>query len=179
MRKRYIFVTLIIVIVCILIWKLSSSYALYNKGYEGTNIVNGDKWSVNVVEIGDVVTNGDATLLGDIDSIGTTFNFDVNLIKSGDSISFPITIKNTGKLDAMLYTIALSGLSKLDSEVINYEIVPLDYTYLKTDTTNGSIMKNGQVQMFKVTVSYSNNVSVNTNRDYNLNLSGTIIYQQV
>ena len=168
----------VIVIVCVLIWKLSTSYAMYNPGYEGKNIVAGDKWGVNIVEVGEIKSNGNVIIDKEVSTIGTTLNFGVSLFSPGDEVSFEFKVQNLGKLDAELYATTLNGLSQLESEVISYEILPLEYAIIHEDEREGSIIKNNESQSFKITVRYEDNVSNSNNKEYNLNLGSTIIYKQ-
>ena len=177
LQKRYIILFAVIALVGVLVWKLSSSFA-FEQGYTGNNIVTGRNWGINITEIGEVKTEGEAILTGKVDSIASTLNFNVSLFKPGDSISFDIKVTNTGKLNAELYAMTLTGISRLDAEVIDYEITPLDYVNAHTDTVDGSIIKSGESQMFRLTVTYSNRVGADQNREYSLGLGSTIIYKQ-
>ena len=168
MQKRYIILGVVLVIVCGLIWKISGSYAFFDPGYHGENIVSGDKWGVNIVEVSEIETIGNPI----------TLNFAVSLFAPGDTVTFDFKIKNTGKLDAELYATTLSGLSNLESEVISYEILPLDYINIHTDDTEGSIIKSGETQSFRITVKYEDNIAINNVKEYNLGLGSTIIYKQ-
>ena len=176
--KRHIAVLMIVVFVCVLIWRVSTSYAFVDIGYSGRNIISGDKWGVNIVEVGEVELVGDALLTKEVSTIGTTLNFDVALFKPGDKVSFDITVENTGNLKAELYALTLQGLSNIDSEVITYTILPVDYVMLHEDGKEGSIIKRGEKQMFKLTVSYDENVSLSNDKEFNLSLGSTIIYKQ-
>ena len=175
-QKRYIVLGLIILIVFVLIWRVSNSFAFVNQGYTGKNIVSGDKWGVNVIEITDINTTGKAELIGDVSTIGTTINFDVMLFEPGDKVSFVVNTENTSILDAELYALTLSGLSKENSEYINYQIIPIDSSVIHTSTTDGSILKSGDRQMFRVDVEYNSNA--NHEKEYSLSLGSTIIYKQ-
>ena len=177
-RKRYICVVIIIVLVCVLIWKFSTSYALVDIGYSGRNIISGDKWGVNIIEVSDISYKGNAHLTSEVSTIGTTLNFDVSLFKPGDEASFDITVENTSLLNAELYALTLSGLSSVDSEVISYTILPVDYSSIHEDDKEGSIIKTKEKQVFRITVTYDNNVSINNQKEYHLNLGSTIIYKQ-
>ena len=177
-QKRYIILSIVILGVLILIWQLRSSYALVNIGYDGKNIVSGDKWGVNIVEVSDIETKGEAIVTREVSTIGTTLNFDVSLFKPGDEVSFNITTENTSNLNAELYALTLAGVSPLDAEVITYVISPLDYVSLHEETKDGSIIKKGEKQMFNIKVIYDQNVSINNNKEYNLSLGSTIIYKQ-
>lgn len=178
MQKRYIVLIIISIIVCGLVWKISSSYAYFDTGYHGKNIVSGDKWGVNIVEVSDIETSGNPIINEQVSTIGTTFNFGVSLFEPGDSVTFNLTIENIGKLDAELYAITLAGLSMLQGEVISYEVLPLDYITIHEDEVDGSIIKKGEKQMFKVTVKYEDNVAINNQKEYNLGLGSTIVYRQ-
>ena len=174
--KRYIVLSLIIVIVMVLIWKVSTSYAYVDQGYTGQNIISGDKWGVNITEIGEIEKVGNAELIHEVSTIGTTLNFNVTLFKPGDKISFNVTCENTSTLKAELYALTLSGLSQVDSEYVTYTIMPIDSSILHTEDADGSIMKSGDKQMFNISVSYDENA--NRKNEYNLSLGSTIIYKQ-
>ena len=177
-QKRHILLIIVIVLTAVLIWKLNSSYALVDMGYSGRNIISGDKWGINIVEVGKEVVEGDAILTKEVSTIGTTLNFDVSLFKPGDKVSFDVTVGNTSTLPAELYALTLSGISSIDSEVIDYTILPIDSSIVHEDNRDGSIIKSGEKQMFNITVSYSDNVSKEENKEYNLSLGSTIIYKQ-
>ena len=177
-QKRYIVLMIIVVLSGILIWRVSTSYASMDIGYVGNNIVSGDKWGINITEIGDVVSTNDALVVGDISSIATTLDFNVLLLKPGDKISFDVTVENTSTLKGELYAIALSGLSNEDGENITYTVTPVDSSILHTDKVEGSILNIKDKQIFNVTVSYDDNVSIQNNKEYQLNLGATIIYKQ-
>ena len=177
-QKRYILLIIVIVITGILIWRLNTSYSAVDIGYSGRNIISGDKWGINIIEVGKVTTEGEAILTRDVSTIGTTLNFDVSLFKPGDKVSFDITVGNTSSLKAELYALTLSGLSNIDSEIIDYTILPIDSSIVHEENRTGSIISSGEKQMFNITVSYSNNVSKMEDREFNLNLGSTIIYKQ-
>lgn len=175
-QKRYILLGIVMIGVTLLIWRISSSYAGMNLGYEGNNIVSGDKWGVNIVEISEVETSGQALVVGDISTMGTIFNFNPVLFKPGDEVSFDLVVENTSSLKAELYALTLCGLSKSDGENINYRIIPIDSSIIHTETSDGSIIKSGERQRFRVTLSYDE--KTNDMKEYSLNLGGNIVYKQ-
>ena len=177
-QKRHILLIGVIVLTGFLIWKLSTSYAAVDIGYKGRNIISGDKWGVNIIEVGEVETSGSAILTKEVSTIGTTLNFDVALFKPGDSVSFDITVANTSNLPAELYALTLSGLSEVDSELISYTILPIDSSIVHEENVNGSIIKSGEKQMFNIKVSYDDNASLLNDNEYSLSLGSTIIYKQ-
>ena len=177
-EKRHIILIIVIVVTGILIWKFNTSYSAVDMGYTGRNIISGKQWGVNIIEVGEVNIEGDAILTKDVSTIGTTLNFDVALFKPGDKVSFDVTVSNTSVLPAELYALTLSGLSSIDSEVIDYTILPIDSSIIHEDNRDGSIMKSGEKQVFNIVVSYSENVSREEDREFNLSLGSTIIYKQ-
>lgn len=178
MHKRYILVVVVSIIVCVLIWKISGTYALYNQGFEGNNLVDGDNWSMNIVSVSDVLLEGEAILVKDVSSIGTTLGFEVSLPNPDSSLSFDFVVQNMGKLNAELNALTLSGLSTIDSEYVNYEIMPLDYLSVKTNEQAGSIIKPDERHTFRIKVSYQDSVNKNNIKAATLNLSSTIIYEE-
>lgn len=175
-RKRYIFLGIVVVIVGILIWRLSSSYASMNQGYTGKNIISGDKWGINITNVSKVEKTGNAELTKEVSTIGTTLNFSAVLFKPGDKISFNIEVENTSNLSAELYALTLTGLNDIDGENITYTILPVDGSIIHSNDTEGSILKSGTKQTFNITLVYDE-TSTSSN-EYHLNLGSTIIYKQ-
>ena len=176
MGKRYIFLGAVVVLVGILVWQLSSSYASVDQGYTGKNIISGNKWGINITKVDDIVKEGNAEIIRDVSTIGTTLNFSVVLFKPGDKVSFNIEVENTSVLDAELYALTLTGLNDIDSENITYTILPVDGSVLHTDSNNGSILKSGSKQVFNITVVYDEIAP--ESRECHLSLGSTIIYKQ-
>ncbi len=175
-QKRYLFVVLVIVLVGILIWRLSTSFALVNQGYTGKNIISGDKWGINITNVSDVEKNGEAEISKEISTIGTTLNFSAVLFKPGDKISFNVDVENTSVLDAELYALTLTGLNDIDSENITYTILPIDDSVIHTNDVSGSILKSGGKQTFNIVVSYDDTAT--NEKECHLSLGSTIIYKQ-
>ena len=176
MRKRYIFLGLIIVMVGVLVWQLSSSYATMDQGYTGKNIISGDKWGINITNVSDIEINGEAKLVKDVSTIATTLNFSAVLFKPGDKISFNIDVENTSTLGAELYALTLTGLNDIDGENVTYTILPIDGSLIHTDTNEGSMLKSGGKQTFNITLMYDDIAP--SGNEYHLNLGSTIIYKQ-
>jgi hypothetical protein len=175
-QKRYIFLGIVIVVVGILIWRLSTSYASMNQGYSGKNIISGDKWGINITNVSDIEKVGNAEISKEVSTIGTTLNFSAVLFKPGDKISFNIDVENTSSLSGELYALTLTGLNDIDGENITYTILPVDGSIIHTDDTEGSILKSGGKQTFNITLVYDE-IST-SNNEYHLNLGSTIIYKQ-
>lgn len=175
-NRRYIYLIIIAVLIGILIWQISSSTATFDQGYTGQNIISGDKWGINIVEIGEVEKSGKAELVGDVSTIGTTLNFSVVMFKPGDQISFNVVVKNTSILKAELYALTLVGLNDIDCENITYSILPIDGSIIHGTNTEGSILRSGGKQTFKISVVYDD--IANNSGEYHLNLGSTIIYKQ-
>ena len=164
------------VLVAILIWRFSSSFASVDQGYTGQNIISGDKWGINIVNIGAIEKSGSAELVGEISTIGTTLNFSTVLFKPGDKVSFNIEVKNTSVLDAELYALTLTGLNDIDSEYITYTILPIDGSIIHDKNNTGSILKSGFSQVFNITVQYDD--IANSSGEHHLSLGSTLIYKQ-
>lgn len=175
-HKRYIIVGVVLVVVCVLVYKLSTSYALRNN--DNNQILTGDDWSLNITSISTPKLTGDAQVTTDLNSIGNNINFSVKLPKKSSSISYDVVVKNMGKLDAELFTISLFGLTELQKEYINYTVTPVDYIVMKSPTQNGSILKNGQTHKFNVSISYQSNVTDKNIIKDELSLGLNIIYSQ-
>ena len=175
-QKRYIFVVIVFVFVAVLIWRLSSSFALVDQGYTGKNIISGDKWGINITKVSNVEKYGSAELIKDVSTIGTTLNFSAVLFKPGDSINFDIEVTNTSVLDAELYALTLTGLNDIDSEFITYMILPVDGSIIHGTDNNGSIIKSGDKQTFNISVKYDD--IGNSKGEYHLSLGSTLIYKQ-
>ena len=175
-QKRYLFLGLVTIVVAVLIWRLSSSYASMNQGYTGKNIVSGDKWGINITKIGEVTKSGNAEITKEVSTIGTTLNFSVVLFKPGDKISFDIEVENTSVLSAELYALTLAGLNSIDGENVSYTILPVDGSVIHSGEDEGSILKSGGKQVFNITVTYDETAP--SNNEYHLNLGSTIIYRQ-
>jgi hypothetical protein len=175
-QKRYIVLVIVMVIVGILIWRLSTSYASMNQGYTGKNIVSGDKWGINITNISEIEKTGNAELTKEVSTIGTTLNFSAVLFNPGDKISFNFDVENTSVLSAELYALTLTGLNDLDGENINYTILPVDSSIIHSDTEEGSIIKSGGKQTFNITLVYDEKAP--EKKEYHLNLGSTIIYKQ-
>lgn len=176
MKKRYMIIFVVAILVGVLIWQLSTSYASVDQGYTGKNIISGDKWGINITKVGDIEKEGQAYVTKEVSTIGTTLNFSVVLFKPGDKVSFDIEVENTSVLDAELYALTLTGLNDIDSENITYTILPVDGSILHTDDVGGSILKSGNKQVFNITVIYDE-IASNSN-EYHLSLGSTIIYKQ-
>ncbi len=177
MHKRYIVVIIVVLLVSVLIWKISATYA-YNQGFSGNNIVNGNNWAINIVNVDEPILEDEAVLIKDVSTIGTTLNFEVSLPNPDSSLTFSFEVENMGNLTAELNALTLTGLSTIESEYINYEIIPLDYIYIKTPKSAGSFIKKGEKQRFQIKVSYQDNVNENNLRETILNLGSTIIYAE-
>jgi hypothetical protein len=175
-QKRYIFLGIVIVVVGILIWRLSTSYASMNQGYSGKNIISGDKWGINITNVSDIEKVGNAEISKEVSTIGTTLNFSAVLFKPGDKISFNIEVENTSSLSGELYALTLTGLNDIDGENITYTILPVDGSIIHSNDTEGSILKSGGKQTFNITLVYDE-ISTSSN-EYHLNLGSTIIYKQ-
>ena len=175
--KRYIIFVAVLIVISVVVWKVvSTSFASFDQGYTGKNIISGDKWGINITKVGEIQKSGNAELVGDVSTISTTLNFKAVLFKPGDKISFNFEVENTSLLSAELYALTLTGLNDIDSENVTYTILPADGSIIHGTNTSGSIIKSGGKQTFNITLVYDE--IANSNNEYHLNLGSTIIYKQ-
>lgn len=176
-RKRYVIFITVLIVIGVVLWKVvSTSFASVNQGYTGKNIISGDKWGINITKVGEIEKYGNAELVGDVSTIGTTLNFSAVLFKPGDKVSFNIEVENTSILSAELYALTLTGINDIDSENVTYTILPIDGSIIHGTNTDGSVIKSGEKQSFNITVLYDE--IANSNNEYHLSLGSTIIYKQ-
>ena len=131
---------------------------------QGTGSIS-SSWNIKItnVEVSNVV--GKAT-----DAEGTTFEdltatINSNLVKPGDSITYDVTIRNDGTLDAVLTDINLS-------ESTNPAI-----SFSTSNLTEGTELGSGEEAILKVTVTYNNSVTSQPD-DTSADLSVTLTYEQ-
>lgn len=182
MKKKYAYGIILLIVCGLVVWKLSSSFAYTDPdlGYTGSAIISGTDWGVNITEIDEPEVEGNAVIKGSIDKEGSTFSdFNCVLYNPGDKVSFNITVTNTSKLEAELYSIKKMGLSPEQAELITYSITPIDVNLmLHTDSQDGSKIKTNESQNFRVEVVYNDNIANGVYQEFNLNLGGTFIYKQ-
>ncbi len=121
-------------------------------------------WNIKItnVEVSNIV--GDAS-----DGVGTTYEdltatINSNLVSPGDSITYDVTVRNDGSLDAVLTDI---NLSESTNPAISFSTSNLEA---------GAELKTGEEAILKVTITYNDVTSQPENTSANLNV--TLTYEQ-
>ena len=145
---------------------MAVGYAAFSSvlNIQGTGSIS-SKWNIKItnVEVSNII--GDAS-----DAAGTTFEdltatINSNLVSPGDSITYDVTIRNDGNIDAVLTDINLT-------ESTNPAI-----SFSTSNLTEGTELKEGEEAILKVTITYNNSVtSQPENASANLNI--TLTYEQ-
>ncbi len=122
-------------------------------------------WNIRItnVEVSNIV--GDAS-----DGVGTTWEdltatINSNLVSPGDSITYDVTVRNDGSIDAVLTDINLT-------ESTNPAI-----SFSTSNLTEGTELGSGEEAILKVTVTYNNSVTSQP-EDTSADLSVTLTYEQ-
>ncbi len=159
-NKNIIILTLLtsILIMCVGYATLATDLKI-----NGITSIDGD-WKIKItdIEATNICTNCDA---GTPTHDDTTANFNAELKKPGDSITYKITIKNTGTIDAKLNDVNLN-IEENDNDVIIYSTTDPD-EYLKA----------GDSTTYNVTTTYDPNATeIPTTKTKNF--TSTILYSQ-
>lgn len=104
-------------------------------------------WDIALTNITNGTPVGGATNNNLPAIVGTTANFDVNLVSPGDSMTYNITITNNGTLDAILDNIIVSDSG---SDAIIYTV---------TGVSEGTVLSAGNTNVAIVKVEYDNSVT--------------------
>ena len=145
---------------------MAIGYAAFSSvlNISGTGSIS-SSWNIKITNVEVSNTVGDAS-----DGEGTTFEdltatINSNLVSPGDSITYDVTVRNDGSLDAVLTDINLT-------ESTNPAI-----SFSTSNLTEGTELGSGEEAILKVTVTYNNSVtSQPENTSANLNV--TLDYAQ-
>ena len=144
---------------------MAVGYAAFSSvlNISGTGSIT-SSWNIKItnVEVSNIV--GDAS-----DGVGTTFEdltatINSNLVSPGDSITYDVTVRNDGSLDAVLTNI---NLSESTNPAISFSTSNLEA---------GAELKTGGEAILKVTITYNDVTSQPENTSANLNV--TLTYEQ-
>ena len=145
---------------------MAVGYAAFSSvlNISGTGSIT-SSWNIKITNVEVSNTVGDAS-----DGEGTTFEdltatINSNLVSPGDSITYDVTVRNDGSIDAVLTDINLT-------ESTNPAI-----SFSTSNLTEGTELGSGEEAILKVTVTYNNSVtSQPENTSANLNV--TLDYAQ-
>ena len=145
---------------------MAVGYAAFSSvlNISGTGSIT-SSWNIKItnVEVSNIV--GDAS-----DGEGTTFEdltatINSNLVSPGDSITYDVTVRNDGSLDAILTDI---NLTESTNPAISFSTSNLE---------EGTALGSGEEAILKVTVTYNNSVTSQPD-DTSADLSVTLTYEQ-
>lgn len=142
--KKIIFITLLLVILL-----MTVGYARFETqlNINGTAEIIGE-WNVKITNI-EATEISEGCDSGSPQFTNTTVTFDTKLVKPGDSITYLVTIKNLGTIDAVLSNIVYKELEG-GSPAILYETTEIKPTLDAGETTT-----------FNIKIEYDKNVTEN------------------
>ena len=103
-------------------------------------------WAIAFTNITEGTPVGGATNVEPASIDGTTAKFNVDLVSPGDSMTYQITVSNTGSLDAVLNDIIVS---ETGSDAIKYTV---------TGVSEGTTLDAGETNTVTVKVEYDSSV---------------------
>ena len=150
---------------CVIVCIMSIAYALL-----ATNLVsakhketsNNLYWNVGIIDISEAGIVGEAKSLTPPTNTTTNAAFNVYLKKPGDSITYKVTVRNGGQLNAKVHSIyaittgnigieyKLSGINLGDKLAIGKE----DELYIKITYKSGSATNNNKSRNITVIINY-------------------------
>lgn len=157
---------IIIISLLAVVLLMAVGYAAFSSvlNISGTGSIT-SSWNIRItnVEVSNIV--GDAS-----DGEGTTYQdltatINSKLVSPGDSITYDVTIRNDGSLDAVLTDI---NLTKSTNPAISFST---------SNLTEGTELGAGEEAILKVTVTYNNSVTSQP-EDTSADLSVTLTYEQ-
>ena len=144
---------------------MAVGYAAFSSvlNISGTGSIT-SSWNIKITNVEVSNTVGDAS-----DGEGTTFEdltatINSNLVSPGDSITYDVTVRNDGSLDAVLTNI---NLTESTNPAISFSTSNLE---------EGAELKTGEEAILKVTITYNNVTSQPENTSASLNV--TLTYEQ-
>lgn len=154
MKKKYIIVTFLIAIVCI----ISIGYAAFfsELNITGTSTITSD-WNIAITDVTVKSIDGNASKAIEPIISGSAATFKTNLTSPGDSMTYQVTVTNNGNVDAKVGSIEMSDSS-------NPAII-----FNTSGINQNDLLEAKQSQTFDVTIAYNQNITTQPE-----NLSGTL-----
>lgn len=153
MKKKYIIVTFLIAIVCIMSIGYAAFFAELN--ITGTSTITSD-WDIEITDVTVKTVVGNATKAIEPVVSGTAATFKTDLTSPGDSMTYQVTITNNGNVDAKVGSIEMTESS-------NPAII-----FNTSGINKNDLLEAKQTQTFDVTIAYNESVTSQPE-----NLSGT------
>ena len=151
-KKDILIIVMLVAVVC-----MSGAFAVLSQRLEvsGTSTVKGN-WGVEITGITPTATQGMGTSSSASADL-TVATFAAELYQPGDSVTYTVTVENTGNIDAKLDSISSKATPEYGTDDNQY----ITYTY--DGIASDSILKAGESISFNVTVQYSSDVVSDTN----------------
>ena len=173
MKNEKTFKALVIVGIIVATVSLSIAYAAFSTllTINGTATVKGNSWSVHYDSTSVTATpSGSATSVSaEVSASTTDFQFDVNLLKPGDSIVYTVDVVNDGSIDATLSTITPLSVTGAGASLV---------TATLTGVTEGETLAVNGTKTVTITVTYNASTTVVPTTDTTATISGSLLYEQ-
>ena len=146
-KKDLLIIIMLVAVVC-----MSGAFAVLSQRLEvsGTSTIKGN-WGVEITGITPTATQGMGTSTSANADL-TVATFAADLYQPGDSVTYTVTVENTGNIDAKLESISSKATPEYGTDDNQY----VSYTY--DGIASDSILKAGESVSFNVTVQYSSDV---------------------
>jgi plastocyanin len=168
---------LVVVAICIATLGLSFAYSAFSTTLDiaGTATVKGSQWSVYFTNLQSAKLTGQAkSTKADITTSTTKFDFSVELVKPGDSVSYTFDVINAGAIDAKLSSITITGVDDANASNVTYTLTKEDGSVLAVNDALAS----GDSQTLLLTVTYDETAEDVPEADITLNLGAVLTYTQ-
>lgn len=154
MKKNNIILTLLVAIVAI----MAITYAAFSTSLNitGSSTIT-SKWDVKITNVTTKNILGDATKAFEPVVSETAVTFKTDLVQPGDSMTYEVTIKNEGTIDAKVDSIQMT---KSPNPAITFSV---------SGVNENDLLKAGETTTYDVTVAYNSNVTSQPDE-----LSGTL-----
>lgn len=151
-KKTYNAITICLAILgaFLIIWYAAFAQPL---AFNNIGVNEGNTWNIHFTNMIQKSIVGEAKAINKPDYTSTKATFSVSLTSPGDSITYELTVKNSGSLDAVvdsIYVLPENGTND-----------PIWYTV--SDIEVGDELKAGAETTFKVTALYNPNITSTTN----------------
>ncbi len=156
MKRKYIIIGILVVIICLLVVGFAAFST--NLTINGTARID-SKWDVEIINIVSKDKVGSASDTSAPIYTKTSATFKTTLVSPGDSMTYDVTVKNSGTLDAKVDKITLTDSN---NPAIIFETSGIN---------EGDILEASDTHTFTVKVSYDKDV---TSQPATLNASLTV-----
>lgn len=169
--KRRIIILIFICLVCATVVVYAALSASLN--INGVATIDSASWNIyfsnlNTINIG---TGMSAYTYMD----ATTFNFNVEVNKPGDAVTYTFDVKNDGTIDAVLDSVNITAPSNLSSKDLEYAVTYSDGTSIN----KGDILNAKSSKKIKMYFKFKETATTVPSQDDVLNFGITLSYVQL